>query len=165
MTGSEQGERTPDTILISELIGLLSAAEHYITAGDDARLHYLDKRASLFHRLVDATGDEASRYLAQDAEDRARDARAAAEAMAADAVIPGPRPAPCEAQRDWPWAVRRIKSVCVRGDAGGVPGNVRERQRHSYRALGHGRVRCWGRVPAPPGSGGEPGSRYPERAP
>lgn len=76
MTGSERGERTPDTILIAELIGLLNAAEHYLTAGDDARLHYLDKRASLLHRLVDA-----------------------------------------------------------------------------------------GRVPAPPGSGGEPGSRYPERAP
>jgi hypothetical protein len=67
MTGSEQGVRTPDTILIAELIGLLSAAEHYLTADDDARLHYLDKRADLLHRLVDATGDESSRYLAQDA--------------------------------------------------------------------------------------------------
>lgn len=92
MTGSERGERTPDTILIAELIGLLNAAERYLMAGDDARLHYLDKRASLLHRLVDATGDEASRYLAQDAEDRARDARAAAEAMAAECGDPRPSP-------------------------------------------------------------------------
>lgn len=80
MIGSERGERARDTILIAELIGLLSAAEHYLTACDASRLHYLDTRASLLHRLVDATGFESKRYLAQDAEDRARDARAAAEA-------------------------------------------------------------------------------------
>lgn len=92
MTGSGRGEPTPDTILIAELIGLLSAAEHYLTASDAARLHYLDKRAALLHRLVDATGFESSRYLAQDTEDRARAARAAAEAMAAECGDPRPAP-------------------------------------------------------------------------
>ncbi|MFE1190125.1 hypothetical protein [[Kitasatospora] papulosa] len=92
MTSSEQSERAPDTILIAELVGLLSAAEHYLTASDDARLHYLDKRASLLHRLVDATGYESSRYLAQDAEDRARDARAGAEALATECGDPRPAP-------------------------------------------------------------------------
>jgi hypothetical protein len=53
MTGPERGERSPDTLLIIELIGLLSAAEYYLTASNDARLHYLDKRASLLHRLID----------------------------------------------------------------------------------------------------------------
>lgn len=92
MTGSERGERAPDTILIAELIGLLSAAEHYLTASDAARLHYLDTRASLLHRLVDATGYESLRYLAQGADDRARDARAAAEALAAECGDPRPEP-------------------------------------------------------------------------
>lgn len=93
MNGSQRGERAPDTVLIAELIGLLSAAEHYLTASDGARLHYLDKRASLLHRLVDATGYESSRYLAEDAEGRARDARAAAEELAAECgdLRPPPR--------------------------------------------------------------------------
>jgi hypothetical protein len=80
-----------DTLLIAEVVGLLNAAEHYLTAGADARLHYLDKRAALLHRLVDATGYESSRYLAQD-EDRAADARAGAEALARECGDPPPRP-------------------------------------------------------------------------
>ncbi|MFG2783846.1 hypothetical protein ACGFY7_39195 [Streptomyces prunicolor] len=92
MTGNERTGRAPDTLLIIELVGLLSAAEDYLTAGDDARLYYLDKRASLLHRLVDATGYEKSRYLAQDAEHGAADARAAAEAMARERGTPPPRP-------------------------------------------------------------------------
>ncbi|WP_267595978.1 hypothetical protein [Carbonactinospora thermoautotrophica] len=36
--------------------------------------------------------DESSRYLAQDAEDQARDARAAAEVLAAECGDPPPRP-------------------------------------------------------------------------
>lgn len=81
-----------DTLLIAEVVGLLNSAEHYLTAGADARLHYLDKRAALLHRLVDATGYESSRYLAQDAEDRAADSRAAAEALARECGDPPPRP-------------------------------------------------------------------------
>jgi hypothetical protein len=92
MTGSEPAGQGPDTLLIVELVGLLNAAEHYLTAGDEARLHYLDKRASLLHRVVDATGYEKSRYLAQDAEDRAADARSAAEALARECGDPPPRP-------------------------------------------------------------------------
>ncbi|MFE1405451.1 hypothetical protein ACFW5D_17665 [Streptomyces sp. NPDC058770] len=44
------------------------------------------------HRVVDATGYEKSRYLAQDAEDRAADARRAAEALAREYGAPPPRP-------------------------------------------------------------------------
>ncbi|MEV6995648.1 hypothetical protein AB0N87_42080 [Streptomyces sp. NPDC093228] len=61
-------------------IGLLNDAEHYAWGTSDQRLAYLERRAKLLHRLVDATGDESSRYLAQDAEDRAAAARAGAAA-------------------------------------------------------------------------------------
>lgn len=81
-----------DTLLIVEVVGLLNSAEHYLTAGADARLHYLDKRAALLHRLVDATGYESARYLAQDAEDRAADSRAAAVALARECGDRPPRP-------------------------------------------------------------------------
>ncbi|MFI5825565.1 hypothetical protein ACIA8I_41975 [Streptomyces rishiriensis] len=45
-----------DRLLVAELVGLLNDAEHY---GDpcstpDSRLDYLDRRAALLHRLVDA---------------------------------------------------------------------------------------------------------------
>ncbi|MDQ0994785.1 hypothetical protein [Streptomyces sp. V3I7] len=91
MTGRQALPPGTDTMLIAEVVGLLNSAEHYLTAGADARLHYLDKRAAL-HRLVDATGYESSRYLAQDAEDRAADARAADEAMARECSAPPPKP-------------------------------------------------------------------------
>ncbi|MCM3809243.1 hypothetical protein ND808_25770 [Streptomyces sp. DR7-3] len=52
------------------------------SATSDQRLAYLDRRAKLPHRLVDAIGDESSRDLAQDAEDRAA------------ACEPGPRLGP-----------------------------------------------------------------------
>ncbi|MGC2998524.1 hypothetical protein ACPF8X_09105 [Streptomyces sp. G35A] len=41
---------------------------------------------------MDATGDESSRYLAQDAEDRAAGARAGAEVLAAEYGDPKPAP-------------------------------------------------------------------------
>ncbi|MFD4634816.1 hypothetical protein ACFVYR_35895 [Streptomyces sp. NPDC058284] len=41
---------------------------------------------------MDATGDESSRYLAQDAEDCATAARAGAEALAAECGDPQPAP-------------------------------------------------------------------------
>ncbi|WP_331724393.1 hypothetical protein OG416_36485 (plasmid) [Streptomyces longwoodensis] len=42
----------------------------------DQQLDYLERRAKLLHRLVDVSDDELSRYLAQDAGDRAAAARA-----------------------------------------------------------------------------------------
>ncbi|SFO12565.1 hypothetical protein SAMN04487980_106911 [Streptomyces sp. cf124] len=71
-----------DRILVAEMVGLLNDAEHYAWGTEDERLAYLERRAKLLHRLVDATGDESSRYLAQDADDRATAARAGAEALA-----------------------------------------------------------------------------------
>lgn len=91
MTTVEPGT---DRLLVAELVGLLNDAEHYTGPGSSpgSRLDYLDRRAALLHRLVDALGDESSRYLAQDAEDRAADARAADEAMARECGDPGPAP-------------------------------------------------------------------------
>ncbi|WP_461296396.1 hypothetical protein [Streptomyces harbinensis] len=66
-------------MLVIELIGLLNAAEHYPTANEKARVAYLDKRAQLLHRLIDATGAESSRYHANQASEEARNARASAE--------------------------------------------------------------------------------------
>lgn len=76
------------------MVGLLNDAEHYTGPGsdDDRCLAYLDRRATLLHRLVDATGGEASRYLAQDAEDRADRARSVAEALARECGDPPPAP-------------------------------------------------------------------------
>ncbi|MFF3730856.1 hypothetical protein ACFYXM_11170 [Streptomyces sp. NPDC002476] len=91
MTTAEPGT---DRLLVAELVGLLSDAEHYNSrrSTTDSRLDYLERRAALLHRLVDAVGDESSRYLAQDAEDRAEDARARAEAMARECGDPPPAP-------------------------------------------------------------------------
>ncbi|WP_435260606.1 hypothetical protein [Streptomyces sp. 1222.5] len=58
-------------MLVAELGGLLNDAEHDGVGTPDQRLAYLERRATLLHRLVDATGDESFRYVAQDAEDRA----------------------------------------------------------------------------------------------
>ncbi|MGW4790474.1 hypothetical protein [Streptomyces sp. NPDC004230] len=75
-------------------MGLLNDAEHYSGSGStpDSRLDYLDRRAALLHRLVHALGDESSRYLAQDAEDRAEGARARADALAREGGDPPPAP-------------------------------------------------------------------------
>ncbi|GAA2769601.1 hypothetical protein GCM10020219_041070 [Nonomuraea dietziae] len=74
---------------------LLNDAEHYARASLDQRLAYLERRAQVLHWLVDALGEEGSRYLAQDAEDRALDVRQRAEALAANCGDPGPhRPRP-----------------------------------------------------------------------
>lgn len=83
-----------DRMLVAELVGLLNDAEHYSGPGStpDSRLDYLERRAALLHRLVDATGDESSRYLAQDAEDRAEDVRARSEALAVECGDPPPAP-------------------------------------------------------------------------
>ncbi|MFJ2900233.1 hypothetical protein ACIO87_35835 [Streptomyces sp. NPDC087218] len=83
-----------DRLLIAELVGLLNDAEHYNSrrSTTDSRLDYLERRAALLHRLVDAVGDESSRYLAQDAEDRAKNLRARAEAMARECGDPPPAP-------------------------------------------------------------------------
>ncbi|GAB1339798.1 hypothetical protein ACE1SV_63880 [Streptomyces sp. E-15] len=92
MTAVEPGT---DRLLVAELVGLLGDAEHYnsrLGSTIDRRLDYLERRAALLHRLVDAIGDESSRYLAQDAEDRAEDLRARAEAMAQACGDPPPAP-------------------------------------------------------------------------
>ncbi|MER6599729.1 hypothetical protein ACWDBC_08350 [Streptomyces parvus] len=91
MTAADTGG-PQDRMLVAELVGLLNDAEHYVLGTPDERLAYLDRRAKLLHRLVDATGDESSRYLAQDAEDRADGARAGAEALAAECGDPAPAP-------------------------------------------------------------------------
>lgn len=79
-------------------MGLLNDAEHYNGPGStpDRRLDYLGRRAALLHQLVDALGDESSRYLAQDAEDRVEDARARADALARECG--DSRPAPRQLQ-------------------------------------------------------------------
>ncbi|AZS74869.1 hypothetical protein DDE74_31590 [Streptomyces lydicus] len=83
-----------DRLLVAELVGLLNDAEHYSSPGStsDSRLAYLDRRAALLHRLVDALSDESSRCLAQDAEDRAEDVRARADALARECGDPAPAP-------------------------------------------------------------------------
>ncbi|MFD5191031.1 hypothetical protein ACFWMU_23245 [Streptomyces sp. NPDC058357] len=88
------GGPATDRLLIAELVGLLNDAEHYNSrrSTTDNRLDYLERRAALLHRLVDAVGDESSRYLAQDAEDRAEDLRDRAEAMARECGDPPPAP-------------------------------------------------------------------------
>ena len=58
----------------------------------DSRLAYLGRLAALLHRLVDATGDEASRYPAQDAEDRADRAWSVAGVLAEECGDPPPAP-------------------------------------------------------------------------
>lgn len=92
MTSVEPGT---DRLLVAELVGLLGDAEHYnsrLGSTIDRRLDYLERRATLLPRLVDAIGDESSRYLAQDAEDRAEDLRASAEAVARECGDPPPPP-------------------------------------------------------------------------
>ncbi|MEV0282364.1 hypothetical protein AB0I22_39230 [Streptomyces sp. NPDC050610] len=91
MTTAEPGT---DRLLVTEVVGLLSDAEHYNSrrSTTDSRLDCLERRAALLHRLVDAVGDESSRYLAQDAEDRAENVRARAEAMARECGDPPPAP-------------------------------------------------------------------------
>lgn len=83
-----------DRLLVAEVVGLLSDAEHYNTrhSTTDSRLDYLERQAALLDRLVDTIGDESSRYLAQDAEDRAEDLRARAEPMARECGDPRPPP-------------------------------------------------------------------------
>lgn len=81
-------------MLVAQVVGLLNDAELYTDPSFDVdrQLAYLDRRAALLHRLVDALGDETSRYLAQDAEDRAERARSAAEALARECGDPAPAP-------------------------------------------------------------------------
>ncbi|MYV47136.1 hypothetical protein [Streptomyces sp. SID2888] len=83
-----------DRLLVAELVRLLNDAEHYDGPGftPDSRLDCLNRRAALLHRLVDALGDESSRYLAQDAEDCAEDVRAGADALARECGDPPPAP-------------------------------------------------------------------------
>ncbi|MEU1076476.1 MULTISPECIES: hypothetical protein [unclassified Streptomyces] len=81
-----------DALLVAELVGLLGDAENYIALSTDERLRYLERRAESLHRLVDALGDEASRYLASDAEDRAEQARNGAEVLAEECGDPRPVP-------------------------------------------------------------------------
>ena len=69
-----------DPTLIAEVVGALGDAEAYGFVSVDEQLAYLDRRARLLHWLVDVLGDEQSRYLALDAEDRARRAREIAQA-------------------------------------------------------------------------------------
>ncbi|WP_329449323.1 glycerol-3-phosphate dehydrogenase/oxidase (plasmid) [Streptomyces sp. NBC_01426] len=87
-------EPETDRLLVAELVGLLNDAEHYNSrkSTTDSRLDYLERRTALLHRLVDAVGDESSRYLAQDAEDRAEDLRAMASALARECGYPPPAP-------------------------------------------------------------------------
>jgi hypothetical protein len=78
----------PDTgFLVAEMVGVLNETENYghVPVGERA---YLDRRARLPHQLVTALGDESSRYLAQDAEDRASRAREVADADALRQTLP-----------------------------------------------------------------------------
>ncbi|WP_043478153.1 hypothetical protein [Kitasatospora sp. MBT66] len=56
------------------------------------RCDYLDRQAKVLHDLIDATGDEDSRWIAQDAEERADRARQAAETDARLNATPPPAP-------------------------------------------------------------------------
>lgn len=73
-------------------IGLTPLHYNSRRSTSDSRLDYLDRLPALLHRLVDAVGDEPSRYLAQDTEDRAEGLRARAEAMARECGVPPPAP-------------------------------------------------------------------------
>ncbi|MEV4182670.1 hypothetical protein AB0J28_14655 [Streptosporangium canum] len=84
---------------MAELVSLLNDAEHYARATLDKRLAYLERRAELLHWIVDVTGDESSRYLAQDAEDRADDQRARAAALAKRCGAPPPTPSRSSSKR------------------------------------------------------------------
>jgi hypothetical protein len=77
---------------VHDVVALLNDAEHYAHAPLNERLAYLERRAQVLHQLVDASGDESSRYLAQDAEDRALDTRQRAEALATHCGDPQPAP-------------------------------------------------------------------------
>ncbi|MEV3907394.1 hypothetical protein [Streptomyces canus] len=79
---SESDGRPADPVLVAEIVGLLGDAENYVALSTGERLRYLERRAQMLHRLVDVLGDERSRYLAVDAEDRAERARQVAEATA-----------------------------------------------------------------------------------
>ncbi|MEU1465489.1 hypothetical protein ABZ467_33445 [Streptomyces sp. NPDC005727] len=92
MTTGGAAEQAADRMLVAEMVGLLGDIEHYVWGTGDQRLAYLERRAKLLHRLVDVTGDESFRYLAQDAEDRVTAARAGAEALAAECGDPKPAP-------------------------------------------------------------------------
>ncbi|MER6474586.1 hypothetical protein [Streptomyces collinus] len=92
MTAPDAAGQAADRFLLAEMVGLLNDAEHYVWGTSDQRLAYLERRAKLLHRLMDATGNESSRYLAQDAEDRAAAARAGVEALAAECGDPKPAP-------------------------------------------------------------------------
>lgn len=92
MTAPDTEGQAADRFLVAEMVGLLNDAEHYVWGTSDQRLAYLERWAKLLHRLVDATGDESSRYLAQDAEERAAAARAGAEALAAECGDAKPAP-------------------------------------------------------------------------
>lgn len=88
-------EPQADRLLVADLVGLLNDAEHYTgpSSSTDSRLDYLERRAALLHRLVDAVGDESSRCLAHDVADRTEDVRARAEALARECgdLWPAPR--------------------------------------------------------------------------
>ncbi|WP_155127441.1 hypothetical protein [[Actinomadura] parvosata] len=75
---------------VHDVLALLNDAECYARATLDERLAYLERRAQVLHWLVDVLGEECSRYLAQDAEDRALDARQRAEALAIHCGDPWP---------------------------------------------------------------------------
>lgn len=83
-----------DRLLVAEPVRLLNDAEHYDGPGftPDSRLAYVDRQAALLHRPLDALRDESSRYLAQDAEDRAEDVRSGADASAREYGDPPPAP-------------------------------------------------------------------------
>lgn len=53
----------PDPTLIAEVVGVLGDAEVYGFVSAAEEQAYLERRARSLHRLVDALGDEVSRYL------------------------------------------------------------------------------------------------------
>jgi hypothetical protein len=77
-------------LCVHDVLSLLNDAEHYGSSTTDQQLAYLERRADLLHRIVDATGDESSRYLACDAGDRAQDRRQRLEALAVHCGDPAP---------------------------------------------------------------------------
>jgi len=66
-------------MLVAELRALLQDAELYERLSEPEQIAYLRKAAEILHRVVDATGDESSRWIAQDAADRADRAAGASD--------------------------------------------------------------------------------------
>jgi DNA-binding GntR family transcriptional regulator len=72
----QAARQAPDpAALLTELADVLDEAEHHQNASTADRLTYLERRALILHRLVDALGDDTARDVAIKATQRATQAR------------------------------------------------------------------------------------------